>query len=76
MGIQKNCLEETVLFEHPKHMFKLMDKKIISILCKLFLLNWPYVGTLSVHKTLFLMGILNLNVDTCGEYLKTALQCL
>ena len=24
-------------------MFKLMDKKIITILCKLFLLNWPYV---------------------------------
>ena len=29
-------------FEHPKHMFKLMDKKIIAILRKLFLLNWPY----------------------------------
>ena len=29
-------------FEHPKHMFKLMDKKIIAILSKLFLLNWPY----------------------------------
>ena len=29
-------------FEHPKHMFKLMDKKKITILCKLFLLNWPY----------------------------------
>ena len=24
-------------------MFNLMDKKIIAILCKLFLLNWPYV---------------------------------
>ena len=23
-------------------MFKLMDKKIIAILSKLFLLNWPY----------------------------------
>ena len=29
-------------FEYPKHMFKLMDKKIIAISCKLFLLNWPY----------------------------------
>ena len=29
--------------ELPKHMFKLMDKKMITILCKLFLLNWPYV---------------------------------
>ena len=29
-------------FEHPKHMIKLMDKKIIAILHKLFLLNWPY----------------------------------
>ena len=25
-----------------KHMFKLMDKKIIAILRMLFLLNWPY----------------------------------
>ena len=29
-------------FEHPKHMFKVMDKKIIAILHKLFFLNWPY----------------------------------
>ena len=29
-------------FEHPKHMFKLMDKKIIAILCSKILLNWPY----------------------------------
>ena len=29
-------------FEHPKHMFKLMDKKMMAILCKLFFLNWPY----------------------------------
>ena len=28
--------------EHPKHMFNLMDKIIIAILRKLFLLNWPY----------------------------------
>ena len=27
-------------------MFKLMDKKIITILRKLFLLNWPYVRAL------------------------------
>ena len=45
VGTQKNRLDETVLcsFEHPKHMFKLMDKKIIAILRLLFLLNWPYV---------------------------------
>ena len=29
-------------FEHPKHMFKLMDKNIIAILRLIFLLNWPY----------------------------------
>ena len=29
-------------FEHPKHMIKLMDKKIIAILSWKFLLNWPY----------------------------------
>ena len=29
-------------FEHPKHMFKLMDKKIIAISCWNILINWPY----------------------------------
>ena len=29
-------------FEHPKYMFKLIDKKIIAILHLHFLLNWPY----------------------------------
>ena len=29
-------------FEHPKHMSKLMIKKIITILRKSFLLDWPY----------------------------------
>ena len=28
--------------EHPKQMLKLMDKKIIAILRKIFLLNLPY----------------------------------
>ena len=32
-------------FEHPKHMFKLMDKKIIAILRKLFFLKWPYASS-------------------------------
>ena len=34
MGTQKN---------HLKHMFKLMDKKIIAILRSEIWLNWPYV---------------------------------
>ena len=29
-------------FERPKHMFKLMGKKIIPILGLIFLLNWPH----------------------------------
>ena len=29
-------------FEHPRHMFKLMNKKIIAILHSKILLNWPY----------------------------------
>ena len=32
MGTQRNRLSETVLFEHPKYLFKLLDKKIITIL--------------------------------------------
>ena len=48
-GYSKNRHDETVSkepsrcdgsFEHPKHMFKLMDKKIIAIICGFFLLNW------------------------------------
>ena len=29
---------------HLKHMYKLMDKKIIIILCSKILPNWPYVN--------------------------------
>ena len=32
VGTQKNRLNGTVFFERPKHMFELMDKKIITIL--------------------------------------------
>ena len=36
-------------FEHPKHMFKQMDKKIIAILHSKKLLNWPYAKLLKLH---------------------------
>ena len=47
------------LDEHPKHMFELMDKKKIAILCKIYLLNWPYdillkVNQLSMSETVYL----------------------
>ena len=42
VGTQMNRLDETVLLSTLKHMFKLMDKKIIASLRKLFLLNWPF----------------------------------
>ena len=32
-------------FEHPRHMFKLMDREIIAILHWKTLLNWPYAVT-------------------------------
>ena len=32
MGTQKYCLIETVLFEHPKHMLKVIGKKIFTTL--------------------------------------------
>ena len=32
LGTQKNRLNETVLLEHPKYMFKVIGKKIITIL--------------------------------------------
>ena len=31
VGTQKNRLNEMVIFEHPKHMFKLMGKAIITV---------------------------------------------
>ena len=43
MGTQKNRLDETVLLSSQNTcLFKLMEKKIIAILRKLYLLNWPY----------------------------------
>ena len=44
VGTQKNRLTaQDGSFEHPKHMFKLIDKKIIASLRRKCLLNWPYV---------------------------------
>ena len=44
MGAQKNQLIEMVYFEQPKHMLKLMGKKIITILCSIFFfLTGPYL---------------------------------
>ena len=42
VGTQKNHHQWDRSFEHPKHMFKLMDKNIIAILLKLILPNWLY----------------------------------
>ena len=41
VGTQKNHLNE-----HPKHMFKLMGKKLMTILRSKILLNWTYVPPL------------------------------
>ena len=43
-------------FEHPKHMFKLMDKKIITILRRTFLLNWPYGSNLKMINSFIASG--------------------
>ena len=44
-GYSKEPSRQDGSFEHTKHMIKLIDKKIIAILRKLFLLNWPYAYT-------------------------------
>ena len=50
-------------FEHPKHMFKLMDKKIITILRWNFLHNWPYV---IVHILSFRIRVISMYLlGTC-----------
>ena len=41
-GYSKEPSHRDGSFEHPKHMFKLMDKKIITIYARVFLLNWTY----------------------------------
>ena len=43
LWVFKRTASARPFFEYPKHMFKMVDKKIIEILPKLFLLNWPYV---------------------------------
>ena len=48
MGTQKNHLDGNGTFEHPKHMFKQMDKKIIAILSSKILLNWPYAIVMDI----------------------------
>ena len=42
-GYSKESSQQDCSFEHPKHMFKLMGKKIIVILRSKVLLNWTYV---------------------------------
>ena len=42
VGTQKEPSQWDGSFEYPKHMLKLMDKKLIAISCWHFLLNWPF----------------------------------
>ena len=39
---QKNRLDETVLFEHPKHMFRLMQQEIVGLLREEYSLIWSF----------------------------------
>ena len=48
MGTQKNRLDETVLFEHTKQKFKLMDKKTIAILRNFICLTSPMVTDINM----------------------------
>ena len=41
-GCSKEPSRRDNSFEHPKHMYKLMDKKIITLLPLKYLLNWTY----------------------------------
>ena len=42
LWVLKRTVSMRRFFEHPKHMLKLTDKKIIAILRINFLLNWSY----------------------------------
>ena len=74
-------------FEHPDQMFRLMDKKIIAISHKLFLLNWPYANLHeSILKNEFsplhwlenqlMYGILNSKGHQCVFYKSVSLLTL
>ena len=54
MGTQKDGLSETVLFEHPKHMLRLIGKKIFTILRSKILLSKP-MRHYSDQLTIFLI---------------------
>ena len=41
LSVLKRTVSMRRFFEHPKHLLKLMDKKIITFALKI-LLNWPY----------------------------------
>ena len=47
---EKSCLNETVFFEHPKHMFKLMGMKIITVL------GWKFLLKLALCLIVFLQS--------------------
>ena len=51
-------------FEHPKHMFRLLGKKIIVILCPKCLLNWTY-DLLNGHSALIKWKMIKEISQTC-----------
>ena len=51
-------------FENPKHMFKLMDKKIITILRLNFLLNCPYKRSPSIANIVALVCLCSILIQS------------
>ena len=49
MGTQKNQLDETALFEHPKHVFTQMDKKNITFYNQKVRLTGPIKDLRTYH---------------------------
>ena len=43
MGTKKNCLNDNGSFEHPKQVFKLMDKKIFPFMLFLKIVGFVYL---------------------------------
>ena len=69
MGSQKNRLNKMGFFEHPKHMFKLMGKKIIPNLPSKILLDWTYGPKVSTHAPYEAEGVIfkdSSNFMACG----------
>ena len=72
LWVLKRTVSMRRFFWAPKHMFKMMDKKIIAILRSNFLLNWLYLIIFSKYLPYSINELLTDSSSTCTGFLKVA----